>query len=131
MNPAEYMELLQLIGDSIGFHAMNAVAILFAYITAIYVGGQKLSRLQLSLVTILYSFFYFLPSATSLQNIERSIRVSASFYERFPDEALIYLGAPVSGELFVINPAMFAYFLAWVASLVFMRDRTHERHLSE
>lgn len=59
MNPAEYMELLQLIGDSIGFHAMNAVAILFAYITAIYVVGPKLSRLQLSLVTILYSFFYF------------------------------------------------------------------------
>ena len=48
MNPAEYMELLQLIGDSIGFHAMNAVVILFAYITAIYVGGPKLSRLQLS-----------------------------------------------------------------------------------
>ena len=48
MNPTEYMELLQLIGDPIGFHVMNAVAILFAYVTAIYVAGTKLSRQQLS-----------------------------------------------------------------------------------
>lgn len=50
MKPTEYMELLQLIGDPIGFYVMNAVAILFAYVTANYVAGTRLSRQQLSLL---------------------------------------------------------------------------------
>ena len=59
MSIGEYLELIRMSSDSAGFHAMNAMAILFAYLTAAYLAGNKLTKLQLAIATDLYSVFYF------------------------------------------------------------------------
>ncbi len=116
------MEIIQLTEDAIGFHSMNAIAILFAYVTAMYITGKNMSRIQLSLITVLYTFFYAAPAFTTSGNLDRVLRMQLAFFDDFPTEASNFLGPEISSETFVFNPLLIAFFLAWLASIVFLLD---------
>ena len=122
MSVAEYLEMIRMTGDSIGYHAMNAVAILFAYITAAYLAGSKMSRLQLGLATSLYTVFYFFPSFSAINNISNLFRLTNNFATDYPEEALRFLESGGPSEDFFLNPLTIAFSLAWVAGILFMID---------
>lgn len=131
MSVAEYMEMIRMTGDSIGLHAMNAVAILFAYITAMYLAGKNLSRLQISLATGLFTVFYFFPSFSAINNLENTFILTNNFYVDFPEEASRLLNQNGSTRDLFVNPLMIAFFLAWVAGILFMFDIRKKKYASE
>jgi len=116
------MEIIQLTEDAVGFHSMNAIAILFAYVTAMYIAGKNLSKFQLILISVLYTFFYIAPSFTTAGNLDRVARMQLDFFTNFPTEASAFLGPGFSPEGFYFNPLLIAFFLAWLASIFFMLD---------
>lgn len=61
MSPAEYIELIQNDSSISAQHFMNAVQAFFAYIVTAFFVGNKLSRIQIIVVNILYSVFLTLP----------------------------------------------------------------------
>lgn len=109
-------------GDSIGLHAMNAVAILFAYITAMHLAGEKLSKLQISLATGLYTVFYFFPSFSAINNLENTFLLTNNFFLDYPEEAVKLLNQNGATRELFVNPLMIAFVLAWIAGILFMID---------
>ena len=122
MSVAEYMEMIKMTGDSIGLHAMNAIAILFAYITAMYLAGKSLSTLQVTLATSLFTVFYFFPTFSAINNLENTFLLTDNFYLDYPGEASRLLNQNGSTRDLFVNPLMIAFFLAWMAGLLFMYD---------
>lgn len=122
MSAAEYMEMIRMTGDSIGLHAMNAVAILFAYITAIYLAGKNLSQLQIILATGLYTVFYFFPSFSAINNLENTFLLTNNFFIDYPAEANRLLNQSGATRDLFVNPLMIAFILAWIAGILFMLD---------
>ncbi len=53
MTEYEYLDLIVTSRDSVGYHAMNYIGVMFAYVVAAYLVGAKLSRFQAFAITIL------------------------------------------------------------------------------
>ena len=122
MTPADYLELINMYSNSAALNSMNAIAVLTAYITAIYLAGKNLSKFQLGFVSILYTAFYFSPSQGVIRGVGQVFRLIRGFIEDFPDEAarLIDLGGPSQGAVTV--PLILFFTAGWIGSILFMID---------
>lgn len=122
ISPAEYLELMQLAEDAAGFQAMNASAIIFAYVTAIYIVGHKLSRIKALTLTFLYSVLYFFPVSSVLTNIARAGRFTDIMAIEFSDIALSALGSNTLSTEFYIYSSSLVFFSCWLLSVAYMYD---------
>lgn len=127
ISPAEYLELIQLAEDAAGFQAMNASAIIFAYVTAIYIVGHKLSRIKALALTFVYSALYIFPVSSVLTNIARAGRLNSNIAVEFPDIALSTLSSNIPSTEFYIYSSALVFFLCWLLSVAFM---INEREMS-
>jgi hypothetical protein len=120
MSPAEYIELLQNGGINVATHAMNFIALMFAYLITAYFVGTKLNRYQVWAVSILYSVFVVLPARAAVLGLEQILSLTEMFYRDHPAVAEEFYG-----EVFtvpVVDPRYLAVILlvAWAVSLGFM-----------
>ena len=120
MNPADYLELMQMTSDGTGGHSMNAVAILFSYIVAAHYAGSALSRFQAHSLTLIYSLFLAFPLMSVANGFVRMRTLRLEFLREYPEVAqrhgiddgdVLGLGGPIIIVMFV---------LAWSLSLAFM-----------
>ncbi|MEM1435547.1 MAG: hypothetical protein AAGG11_15925 [Pseudomonadota bacterium] len=84
MTPSEYIELTIMAGDSVGQHAANAVAIFSAYAIAMYLACSTLTRFQLSLLSVLYSIFFFAPANAAIDSLKQIEILGNSFAREHP-----------------------------------------------
>jgi len=122
ISPAEYLELMQLAEDSAGLHSMNALAVLFAYVTGIYIVGSKLEKAQIVALTCVYTAFYFFTAQTVVRNVSRAYRFIRDFVDKYPDEATALLNIDGNAEEPMVYVVSLILFLSWVLSIVFMRE---------
>ncbi len=120
MSPSEYLELIQMVSDGTGAHAMNAVGILSAYIVVAHFAGHVLSRFQMWAITFIYSLFLTFPLFSIAGGFlrMRSLRLEfasehAVVAQRYSINTTDFLGyaGPIILGVFV---------LAWATSLAFM-----------
>ncbi len=120
VSPAEYMELLQLAEDSASLNAMNAVAVVFAYVTAAYLVGAKLSRIQAFSLTVVYTLFYLFPVNVVVNSLGRTYRIGLDFIEKYPDTSSDLMNANARSEDFYLYAITVVFSLSWLLSIVFM-----------
>ena len=102
-------------------HFMNFVTILFAYLVCAYLIGDRLSRLQLWVVNVLYTVFSFQTGLFSYVGWNRFFAFTARLVEQFPQPQVtpgvavpsaevafflsipLTLGAYFAGILFMMN----------------------------
>ncbi len=115
MTEYEIIDTIISVRADIAQHSMNFVSVLFAYILAAYLVGSKLSRFQVSMITILYVLWSPGPilaaydGAVALQDLYVHHRAVLS----------VEMGASplMATAPLVVSAAML---LAWVISVVFM-----------
>ena len=91
MTEYEYIDAMVSLRDSVGFHAMNYVSILFAYLIAGYFAGHKLSRFQVLTVTAFYIIICPMPGIASYDAIKEYSRLALEYQSKFrPEEAIPY-----------------------------------------
>ncbi len=116
MDPAEFIELIIAARGGIGGHVSNFVTALFAYLLMTYFVADKLSRLQLWGISLIYSVYAYLPANAAFQDINMHASLLAQFAAVHPAEAGIYIQY---GRSYPIGWAMIA-FLSWGLSISFM-----------
>lgn len=119
MNPAEYLELIEMGNAAAGNHSMNSVAVLSAYLVAAYLMGRNLSRFQYIALTGLYSVFYFFTVISTFITIERSLLYQREFAIEYPEEATKFVGLQFDGMQYLV---VFVLVAAWIVSILFMRS---------
>ena len=115
MTEYEIIDTIISVRADIAQHSMNFVSVLFAYIIAAYLVGPKLSRFQVSMITILYVLWSPGPilaaydGAVALQDLYVHHRAALS----------VEMGASplMATAPLVVSTAMF---MAWLISIMFM-----------
>ena len=91
MTEYEYIDAMVSLIDSVGFHAMNYISILFAYLIAGYFAGHTLSRFQVLAVTAFYIILCPMPGITGYTTIKEYSRLALEYQSKFrPEEAIPY-----------------------------------------
>jgi hypothetical protein len=90
MTEYEYIDAMATLRDSVGFHAMNYITILFAYLVAGYFAGQALSRFQAIAVTMLYIILCPMPGIAAYAAAVEYTQMALEFQEKFRPEEQIY-----------------------------------------
>lgn len=115
MTEYELIDAMSSLRSEAGLHVMNFVYVMFGYIVAAYLVGAKLSRFQVSVVTIIYAIWAPGPimaavdSAVALQGLYTSHR----------DALSINMGAsPLMSNVPIIVGVGSSF--SWVMSIVFM-----------
>ena len=125
MTEFEYLELITLLRENLGFHSMNIFGVLAAYVVVVYFSSRELSTMQISIITVLYSYFLALPIGASRITVSNLIDVSQKYVLEFPDRMVSQLHAP-DAILYLIP---YSYIISWAASILFMvqwRSRSTE-----
>ena len=116
MEPSDYIELIIMSGDSLGSHVMNYIYILFAYLVMTYFAGNRLTRLQVWIVSILYTAVLVLPANAAFQRLSTMNALTAEFLKDFPGQASVIVNQtptlPVVSSIFLAS--------SWIVSIVFM-----------
>lgn len=123
MSPAEYLELISSVGTATATHVMNCVSLIFAYLAAAYLAGERISRFQVMAVSLVYSVFMIFPALSGLNAVRTTFALISQFHVDHPDIATIYYpdfdsnGPAGRTWMFVLGAVIF---LSWLLSLVFM-----------
>ena len=124
MTEYEYLDLISTYRSETGFHAMNFIAALFGYIAAAYFVGVKLSKFQVTGITILYTLFSPLPVTAAYESLAATRVTYLEYVANF--------GAPSYGSTLILwGPELLLFVLpgSWIISIVFM-FQTRRVHLS-
>ena len=78
MSENEYVTAMIAMRDSVGFHGMNYVGILFAYLIAGYFAAEQLSRFQAITATVFYLVLCPMPAFAAY---DACIDLTVLFYE--------------------------------------------------
>ena len=115
MTEYEYLDLISTYRAETGFHVMNFIAAMFAYIAAGYFVGEKLSRFQVTAITVLYTMFAPLPVSAGYEALQATRSTHLAYVAAFgpPDY-------PSTLVLFGPELALFVVGLSWVISIIFM-----------
>ena len=115
MTEYEYLDLISTYRAETGFHIMNFIAAMFAYIAAGYFVGNKLTAFQVTAITILYTIFTPLPVAAGYEALQASRAAHLAYVAAF--------GAPdYPSTLVLFGPelALVVVAASWIISIVFM-----------
>jgi hypothetical protein len=116
MTEYEYLELITLLRENMGFHSMNVFGVLAAYVMVVYFSGRELSAMQISVITVLYSLFLTLPIGAMRVSVSNLIDISQKYVLEFPDRVVSQIHAPNALLYFI----PYSYIIAWAASILFM-----------
>lgn len=137
MSPAEYIELISSVGAATATHVMNCVSLIFAYLAAAYVAGEKISQFQVIAVSLIYSVFIVFPALSGLNAVSTTFALMSQFHIDHPNVAAIYYpDFDADGSAARIWQYVLAAVLSssWLLSLVFMarvRSRKSGWHRGE
>ena len=121
MTAAEIADLLLTTQDLVAQTAMDFTSILFAYILVAHFAGPTLSRVQILLITTLYSLFLVAVASGFLSTINQLIFLTTEFHRLHPHEAAGLAAAtdtPLDNALGFINALVL--FGGWALSLAYM-----------
>jgi hypothetical protein len=124
MTEYEYLDLISTYRSETGFHAMNFIAALFGYIAAAYFVGVKLSKFQVTGITILYTLFAPLPVTAAYESLAATRVTYLEYVANF--------GTPSYGSTLILwGPELLLFVLpsSWIISIVFM-FQTRRVHFS-
>ncbi len=109
-------------------HFMNFVTILFAYLICAYLVGDRLTRLQLWVVNVLYTVFTAQAGLFSYVGWNRFFVFTGRLVEQFPQPQMAGLGVPSADTalIAVVPLTLFAYF----AGILFMMNKRRASDLS-
>ena len=115
MTEYEYLSLmsdLRLEGDS---HVMMFFSVWSAYLLTTYVIGNKLHPIFVTLLTILYTCFLYLPARAIRMFVNTLTETTNRYYESFPDG----IPYPLGGEaaIYIVYVVLIA---AWLVSILFL-----------
>ena len=96
---------------------MNVVTVLITYLVAGYWVGPKLSRIQMALLTVVYSIFYVFPTVGAVGTLRRSMSYVEGFIDEYPTLALRYVDPPFDGLQYIL---LTVFFFGWVVSVTFV-----------
>ena len=129
MSPTEYLDLIATYGTAAATHVMNCVSLIFAYLVAAYLAGEKLTPFQVRSVSLIYSIFILFPAISGLDAVSKSFALTREFQLEHPSlSEAYYPGGRWDGtfsQIWLVALA-FVIFASWVLSLIFMaRIRSH------
>ena len=123
MNPSEYIELILLARESGSESAMNFVTLVFAYLVMVYFVGASLPKLQIWLVSLLYSFFVAFPVFGAVQDFRTLNALVSDFYARHPTEANKFVTTTLAPWQLFVGVAIVSWLLS-IGFVVYMRIKT-------
>ena len=115
MTEYEIIDALISIRADVAQHSMNFITVLFAYIVAAYFVGSKLSRFQVSMITILYVLW---TPAPILAAYDGAVAMR-DLYFNHREVLSIEMGASPLTAI-VPEAVSAAMSLAWLVSIAFM-----------
>jgi hypothetical protein len=115
MTEFEYINAIIILGEDASTHSMNFIYVLFAYSLVAYFAAPKLSRLQVWLISLVYTSFVFAPITANLRAVQNAIGLSSEFTTLFPESAMEYTAAAPRATVLLI-----VHLLAWSLSILFM-----------
>jgi hypothetical protein len=125
MTAAEIADLLLATQDLSAQTAMDFTSILFAYILVAHFAGPTLSRVQILLITTLYSLFLVAVASGFINTINQLIFLKTEFHRLHPHEAsglasglAAATDTPLDNALGFINALVL--FGGWALSLAYM-----------
>ncbi len=125
MSPAEYIELILLAREAGTGSAMNFVTLVFAYLVMAYFVGASLSKLQIWLISIVYSFFVIFPLFGAAQDFMTINALAEDFYATHPIEASKFVVKIPSPWPLFVGVAMISWLLS-IGFVVYMRAKTDQ-----
>ena len=115
MDINDFIELLLLAKQGAASSAMNFVALVTAYFVMVYFVGARLTKLQIWLVSGVYSMFLLFPMNGAIQDLRTANALAAEFHAIFPNEASRFIAeTPTAWQLFVV-----VAFATWLLSIAF------------
>jgi hypothetical protein len=115
MTEFEFISLFTTMGQEAAYHSMNFIALVFAYSLVAFFAGEKLTGVQVWMVTLVYSSFLFAPISANLKTVNNLHNLSAEFAQLYPDSVLEYGLWAVRAPILLV-----VYLSAWLLSVVFM-----------
>jgi len=121
MTVAEYAELFVMNQELVSMHAMNLSAMVFAYLVAAQFAGAKISKVQVYLLTLVYSAFLMGPFFQYLSAFNARYRIRIEIEKLSPEiaGAVAPNAFPFSQDVAVII-ACTIFITGWAASIVYM-----------
>ena len=115
MSEYEYLDIITSMRDSVGFHAMNYIAILFAYLIASYFAGHMLSRFQAGAVTVFYLILCPLPGIAAWEALKEFSTLVLEYQTKFKSDEPVPLFVQYGPDLWI-----FAFVGTLSLSIIFM-----------
>lgn len=128
-SPLTDFELIEMFNEYLnatGFHFMNFITALFGFLLVVYLVGDKLPRILLIIVVVLYTLFTIPPGGailldtlwfTEIANELHRRSESSTFEMNYP----VFLASGVYGTVFVFF-IHFVYWGSYVGSLLFLYE---------
>ena len=115
MTEYEYLDLISTYRSETGFHIMNFIGVMFGYVAAAYFVGEKLTRFQVTAITILYTIFAPLPIAAGYEALQATRMNYLAYVDSFGEP-------PYNSILILFGPelALVVVAASWVRSVLFM-----------
>jgi hypothetical protein len=115
VSESEYLEIMIMAKDSMGFHAMNYIGVMFAYVVAAYLVGKKLSHFQFVALTFLYALFTPFPCFAAYESMTLYQEVSMEYYAKYRADEAVSVNLLNGGYALIL---LFAG--TWLVSVAFM-----------
>ena len=115
MSEYEYIDLIINSREAIGFHGMNFIAFLFAYLVATYLVGERLSRFQVISLTMFYAITSPFPLMGMFESATDYSNIMSNYYETYRSEE--------PAPMFATQGVLLAPIVlsgAWFLSVLFM-----------
>jgi hypothetical protein len=116
MSEYEFRILISALNEEAAAHAMNYFTVWSAYLLVGYFVGRNLNAIYTFCLTIIYTFFVFVPGLSSYEASKSITAITLQYSSEFIDE-------PLSEGLNVSLLFVFVYVVAWIMSIIFMYHR--------
>jgi hypothetical protein len=113
----EYLQLAFDYGESVASSALNFATVVFAYVIAAHLAGNKLSKGFAFFITLSYSLFLLGPAFGIYARIDQMGRIAAQYRIAYPDGVFFRISVPRFLLLFL---SFVPPLVAWCGSIVYM-----------
>jgi len=123
MTEYEYLDLISTYRGETGFHAMNFIAVMFGYVAAAYLVGERLTSFQVSAITALYTIFAPLPVLSAHEAMGHARDLYIEYTANFG--AVPFSSSSITWASEIVLLAMST---SWIISVVFMYQSRRGRN---
>ena len=117
MSEFEYFEMINMSADAVRVSIMNFTYLVFSYIFASYLAGDKFPKHIAIAASVIYTLALFGPLLGIVGNLIKVINVTHLYHQNYPEGALLpdYLNGN-----FALFITIAPIFLAWCSSIYFL-----------